>query len=49
MSLTTLTGAGLDQRRNLVTDIPGPRSVEKLARKKEYVADGVGTTLPVFI
>jgi 4-aminobutyrate aminotransferase/(S)-3-amino-2-methylpropionate transaminase len=39
----------LDQRRNLVTEIPGPRSVEKLARKKKYVADGVGTTLPVFI
>ena len=49
MSITTLTGAGLDQRRNLVTEIPGPRSVEKLARKKKYVADGVGTTLPVFI
>jgi 4-aminobutyrate aminotransferase/(S)-3-amino-2-methylpropionate transaminase len=49
MSITTVTGAGLDQRRNLVTEIPGPRSVEKLARKKKYVADGVGTTLPVFI
>jgi 4-aminobutyrate aminotransferase/(S)-3-amino-2-methylpropionate transaminase len=49
MSTTTLTGAGLAQRRNLVTDIPGPRSAEKLARKKKYVADGVGTTLPVFV
>ena len=28
---------------------PGRVSVEKLARKKTYVADGVGTTLPVFI
>jgi 4-aminobutyrate aminotransferase/(S)-3-amino-2-methylpropionate transaminase len=49
MSTTTVTGAQLEQRRNLVTEIPGPRSVEKLARKKKYVADGVGVTLPVFI
>jgi 4-aminobutyrate aminotransferase/(S)-3-amino-2-methylpropionate transaminase len=49
MSITTLTGAGLAQRRDLVTEIPGPRSVEKLARKKKYVAEGVGTTLPVFV
>src|SRR3954462_11687592 len=48
---TTITsgGAALVQRRNLVTAIPGPRSQEKLARKQQYVADGVGTTLPVFI
>src|ERR1700712_6118902 len=49
MSTTTATGASLAQSRNLVTEIPGPRSAEKLARKKKYVADGVGTTLPVFI
>jgi 4-aminobutyrate aminotransferase/(S)-3-amino-2-methylpropionate transaminase len=49
MSITTPTGASLAQHRNLVTEIPGPRSTEKLARKKKYVADGVGTTLPVFI
>jgi 4-aminobutyrate aminotransferase/(S)-3-amino-2-methylpropionate transaminase len=48
MSITAV-GSSLAQRRNLVTEIPGPRSVEKLARKKKYVADGVGTTLPVFI
>ncbi|CAN5181787.1 4-aminobutyrate--2-oxoglutarate transaminase [soil metagenome] len=41
--------ANLAQRRNLVTAIPGPLSTEKLARKKRLVADGVGTTLPVFI
>jgi 4-aminobutyrate aminotransferase/(S)-3-amino-2-methylpropionate transaminase len=47
---TTLDGpTDLTQQRNLVTEIPGPRSVEKLARKQQYVADGVGTTLPVFI
>jgi 4-aminobutyrate aminotransferase/(S)-3-amino-2-methylpropionate transaminase len=46
---TTVAATPLTQRRNLVTEIPGPRSQEKLARKKRYVADGVGTTLPVFI
>src|SRR6478672_12037933 len=49
MSISTVGGASLTQRRTLVTEIPGPRSVEKLARKKKYVADGVGTTLPVFV
>ncbi len=49
MSITTPVGASLTQRRTLVTEIPGPRSIEKLARKKQYVADGVGTTLPVFV
>src|SRR6478609_4132311 len=49
MSTDIAGGASLTQRRSLLTDIPGPRSVEKLARKKKYVADGVGTTLPVFI
>src|SRR3954453_5111810 len=49
MSTTLAGGSSLTQQRNLVTEIPGPRSQEKLARKKQYVADGVGTTLPVFI
>jgi len=42
-------GTSLTQQRTLVTPIPGPRSQEKLARKKQYVADGVGNTLPVFV
>src|SRR3954466_4480521 len=49
MSTSIATGASLTQRRSLLTEIPGPRSLEKLARKRTYVADGVGTTLPVFI
>jgi 4-aminobutyrate aminotransferase / (S)-3-amino-2-methylpropionate transaminase / 5-aminovalerate transaminase len=49
MSTTVAGGTALVQQRNLVTEIPGPRSQQKLARKKQYVADGVGTTLPVFI
>jgi 4-aminobutyrate aminotransferase / (S)-3-amino-2-methylpropionate transaminase / 5-aminovalerate transaminase len=49
MSTTLAGGASLTQHRDLVTEIPGPRSQEKLARKQRYVADGVGTTLPVFV
>ena len=49
MSTTVAGGTSLTQQRNLVTEIPGPRSQEKLARKRQYVADGVGNTLPVFI
>ncbi len=40
--------AHLPQHRELVTAIPGPRSVEMMARKTAAVAAGVGTTLPVF-
>jgi 4-aminobutyrate aminotransferase/(S)-3-amino-2-methylpropionate transaminase len=46
---TPAGGTTLPQQRTLVTAVPGPASQEKLARKKQYVADGVGTTLPVFV
>ena len=39
----------IPQVRRLATEIPGPRSLEMLERKKSYVADGVGTALPVFV
>ena len=39
----------LPQERRLVTEIPGPRSRERLARRTELVAAGVSTTLPVFV
>ena len=42
-------GPDLPQERRLVTEIPGPRSVAKFARRNEHVAAGVGTTLPVFV
>ena len=42
-------GPSLPQERRLVTEVPGPRSVERLARKRAHVADGVGTALPVFV
>src|SRR4051812_37569281 len=49
MTQTLAGGPNLPQERRLVTDVPGPRSTELLARKKAAVADGVGTTLPVFV
>src|SRR6476646_8806787 len=42
-------GPTLPQERRLVTAIPGPGSLARLERKRAHVADGVGTTLPVFI
>ena len=42
-------GPGLPQRRRLVTAVPGPRSVELMARRTAAVPPGVGTALPVFI
>jgi 4-aminobutyrate aminotransferase/(S)-3-amino-2-methylpropionate transaminase len=42
-------GPALPQQRSLVTEIPGPESLARLDRKKAHVADGVGTTLPVFV
>ena len=42
-------GPGLPQRRRVVTEIPGPRSRELLAREEAAVARGVGIVLPVFV
>jgi len=42
-------GPSLPQERRLVTEVPGPESRARLERKKEHVADGVGTMLPVFV
>src|ERR1700745_1983835 len=41
-------GPALPQERRLVTAIPGPRSQELHARKSAAVAQGIGTTLPVY-
>ncbi|CAB4672505.1 unannotated protein [freshwater metagenome] len=50
MTLTTeRTDNDLAQVRRLVTNIPGPKSLELLSRKTEAVSAGVGVTLPVFI
>src|SRR5271170_1212813 len=45
----TMTDDRLPQRRNLVTEIPGPASRELLARRERTVARGVSTMLPVFV
>ncbi len=42
-------GPALPQERRLVTPVPGPKSIELLARKNAAVAGGVGVTLPVFV
>jgi 4-aminobutyrate aminotransferase/(S)-3-amino-2-methylpropionate transaminase len=36
------------QRRQLVTELPGPKSRELMARRVAAVPPGVGTTMPVF-
>ena len=50
--MTTLaerTPGPVEQRRRLVTEIPGPVSRELFARRNQTVAGGVGTVLPVFV
>jgi 4-aminobutyrate aminotransferase/(S)-3-amino-2-methylpropionate transaminase len=42
-------GPQLPQRRNLVTEIPGPASRELQARRARAVAPGVSSTLPVYV
>jgi 4-aminobutyrate aminotransferase / (S)-3-amino-2-methylpropionate transaminase / 5-aminovalerate transaminase len=42
-------GPGLPQRRNLVTEIPGPSSRALTERRAGAVARGVSSTLPVFV
>ncbi|MGY2704182.1 4-aminobutyrate--2-oxoglutarate transaminase [Nocardioides sp. HB32] len=49
MTESAVGGPSLPQERRLVTEIPGPGSLERLDRKKAHVADGVGTMLPVFV
>ncbi len=45
---TRVGGPSLPQKRELLTAIPGPKSVELMARRKAAVSSGVGGTLPVF-
>ena len=49
MSALPVGGPGLPQRRNLVTEIPGPVSRELAARRSGAVAQGVSSILPVFV
>jgi 4-aminobutyrate aminotransferase/(S)-3-amino-2-methylpropionate transaminase len=47
-TLTETRGFRLAQERRLVTDIPGPRSLELQARRAKSVARGVTSTMPIF-
>src|SRR6202046_4553433 len=49
MTALPVGGPELPQRRNLVTEIPGPASRALMERRNTTVARGVSTTLPVFI
>jgi 4-aminobutyrate aminotransferase / (S)-3-amino-2-methylpropionate transaminase / 5-aminovalerate transaminase len=42
-------GPSLPQQRNLVTEIPGPKSREMLERRQHAVAKGLSHVLPVFV
>ncbi len=48
LGLPVTGGPDLPQHRNLVTEIPGPRSRDLAARKQSAVAPGVSTTMPVY-
>jgi len=45
---TPATSEPLRQRRRLLTEIPGPRSLALAARRRSAVAVGVGSVMPVF-
>jgi 4-aminobutyrate aminotransferase / (S)-3-amino-2-methylpropionate transaminase / 5-aminovalerate transaminase len=49
MTALPVGGPELPQRRNLVTEIPGPASRALMERRNSVVARGVSTTLPVFV
>ena len=44
----TEIGYRLGQKRNIITALPGPRSQALAARRKDTVAAGVGSALPVY-
>jgi 4-aminobutyrate aminotransferase/(S)-3-amino-2-methylpropionate transaminase len=46
---SSIPSSDLTQRRELVTEIPGPRSRALLDRKRAAVPTAVGITLPVFV
>ncbi len=46
-TMVPLGGPTLPQERRLVTELPGPRSAEILARKADAVAAGVAHSIPV--
>lgn len=49
MTETVSGGPGLPQERRIVTEIPGPKSKALHQRKAEFVSDGIGVGLPVYV
>jgi 4-aminobutyrate aminotransferase/(S)-3-amino-2-methylpropionate transaminase len=49
MSSKVVGGPTMEQRRRIVTAIPGPKSVEMQKRRVEVVSAGVSSTLPVYV
>jgi 4-aminobutyrate aminotransferase/(S)-3-amino-2-methylpropionate transaminase len=49
MKMHATGGPGLTQKRNIVTDIPGPKSKELMARRNNAVSTGVSSTLPIYV
>ena len=41
--------SSITQKRNLVTEIPGPKSAELIKRRADAVSASLGTAFPVFI
>jgi 4-aminobutyrate aminotransferase/(S)-3-amino-2-methylpropionate transaminase len=49
MSSKIVGGPTLEQKRRIVTAIPGPKSVEMQRRRVDVVSAGVSSTLPVYV
>ena len=49
MNQHVIGGPALSQKRNIVTEIPGPKSKELMARRNNAVSTGVSSMLPVYV
>ena len=49
MTTNTAGGPALTQKRNIVTEIPGPKSKELMERRNAAVSSGVSSVLPIYV
>ncbi len=49
MTKHAIGGPSLTQKRNIITEIPGPKSKELMARRNNAVSAGISSTLPVYV
>ncbi|MEN9692740.1 MAG: 4-aminobutyrate aminotransferase [Actinomycetota bacterium] len=49
MTSNTTGGPALSQKRNIVTEIPGPKSKELIDRRNAAVSAGVSSVLPIYV